>query len=177
MVDASINGAFFLDQNSYGVTSRVITSEDPLHFVTLGSVQLDNLTGDAFDLTRWGIDGIAFRTDIWGNGSGRVILLRGSFVLPPSSTPNPVPKASSLSPASTTAPGINTWVTVTGSTFVRGSVALWNGAQRTTVFVSSGQLRVAIPASDLANATTAKISISNPAPGGGRSGGLTFTVQ
>lgn len=179
VVDASINGAFFLDQNSYGVTSRVITSEDPLHFVTLGSVQLDNLTGDAFDLTRWGIDGIAFRTatDIWGNGSGRVILLRGSFVLPPSSTPNPVPKASSLSPASTTAPGINTWVTVTGSTFVRGSVALWNGAQRTTVFVSSGQLRVAIPASDLANATTAKISISNPAPGGGRSGGLTFTVQ
>lgn len=178
-VDVSINGAFFLDQNSYGVTARVITSADPFRFVTLGSVQLDNLTGDAFDLTRWGGDGIAFRTatDVWGNGSGRVILLRGSFVLPPSSTPNPVPKASSLSPTSATAPGSNTWVTIAGSNFVPGAVALWNGAQRSTVFVNSGQLRVAIPAADLAKATTAKISVSNPAPGGGKSGGLSFTVQ
>jgi hypothetical protein len=75
-VDTTINGAFFLDQNS-GQTYRVITAADPTHFVTTGSVQLDNMTGDAFDLIRWGGNGIAFRTatDFWGNGSGRVISL------------------------------------------------------------------------------------------------------
>jgi hypothetical protein len=179
VADRSINGAFFLNQNSYGVMSRVITAADSTHFVTVGSVQLDNLTGDAFDLIRWGGDGIAFRTakDFWGNGSGRVVLLRGSFVLPPSFTPNPVPGASALLPSKIVAPGSNTWVTITGSNFVPGSVALWNGSQRTTVFVNSGELRVAIPAADLVKPRTAKINVSNPAPGGGKSAALTFTVQ
>lgn len=179
-VETAINGAFFLDQNSYGVSYRVITAADPTHFVTVGSVQLDNLTGDAFDLIRWGGNGIAFRTtkDFWGNGSGRVVLLSGSFVLPPSSVPNSVPKASSLSPASAVAPGSNTWVTITGSNFVPGSVALWNGSPRTSVFVNSGQLRVAIPTADLMKPGTAnKVSVSNPAPGGGRSAALTFSVH
>jgi len=178
-VDMTINGAFFLDQNSYGKMSRVITAADPTHFVTTGSVELDNLTGDAFDLIRWGGNGIAFRTavDFWGSGSGRVILLSGYFVLPPSSVPNPVPMASSLSPNSAVAPGPNTWVTITGSNFVPGSVALWNGSQRTTVFVNSGQLRTAIPAADLVKPGLNKIRVSNPVPGGGRSAALTFTVQ
>jgi len=79
--DTSINGAFFLSGNSYDVTSRVITASDATHFVTTGSLQLDNLTGDAFDLIRWGGDGLGFRTatDFWGEGSGRVVLLRGSL--------------------------------------------------------------------------------------------------
>jgi hypothetical protein len=178
-VDTTINGAFFLDQNSYGKTSRVITAADPAHFVTVGSVELDNLTGDAFDLIRWGGTGISFRmaTDFWGNGSGRVITLDGYFVLPPSSVPNPAPTASSLSPNSAVAPGRNTWVTITGSDFVPGSVALWNGSQRTTVFVNSRKLRMAIPAADLVKPALNKVRVSNPVPGGGMSAALTFTVQ
>ena len=177
-VDMSINGAFFLDQNS-GQSYHVLTAADPTHFVTTESVELDNMAGDAFDLIRWGGNGIAFRTakDFWGNGSGRVVLLDGYFVLPPSSVPNPVPTALSLSPSSATAPGSNTWVTITGSNFVPGSVALWNGSQRTTVFVSSTQLQTAIPASDLVKPGVNKIRVSNPVPGGGRSGALTFTVH
>ena len=178
-VDTTINGAFFLDQNSYNKQSRVITAADPAHYVTVGSVQLDNLSGDAFDLIRWGGNGIAFRTaaDFWGNGSGRVISLDGYFVLPPSSVPNPVPRAFSLSPNSTVAPGSNTWVTITGSNFVAGSVALWNGSQRTTVFLNSAHLRMAVPAADLVKPGLNKVRVSNPTPGGGRSAPLTFTVQ
>jgi hypothetical protein len=177
-VDTTINGAFFLDQNS-GQTYHVLTAADPTHFVTTGSVQLDNLTGDAFDLIRWGGNGIAFRMakDFSGNGSGRVISLDGYFVLPPSSVPNPAPTASSLSPNSAVAPGRNTWVTITGSNFVPGSVALWNGLQRTTVFVNSRKLRMAIPAADLVQPAVNKVRVSNPIPGGGRSAALTFTVQ
>lgn len=177
--DASINGVYYLDQNGYGVVSRVLSSFDAMHFLPTGSVQLDNLTGDAFDLTRWGGDGLAFRTakDFWGNGSGRVVLLHGAFVLPPSLVPNPKPSAASLSPSTMTSPGPNTWVTITGSNFVPGSVALWNGSPRTTVFLNSGQLRVAIAVADLATPQTAKIRVTNPAPGGGSSGTLTFTVK
>jgi hypothetical protein len=178
-VDTTINGAFFLDQNSYNVQSRVITAADPTHYVTVGSVQLDNMSGDAFDLIRWGNNGIALRTakDFWGNGIGRIVALSGDFVLPPSSTPNPAPTASSLSPNSATHPGSNTWVKVTGTDFVPGSVALWNGAPRSTVFDNSKQLRVAIPAADLANPGVNKVRVSNPAPGGGTSGALIFTVE
>lgn len=177
--DTSLNGVFYLDQNSYNVTKRVLSAFDATRVVQSRSVELDNLTGDAFDLIRWGNDGLAFRTakDFWGNGTSRLVVLRGAFVMPPSSVPNPVPALTSLSPASATSPGSNTWVTINGSKFVPGSVALWNGLARTTVFVNSGQLRVAIPAADLAKPQTAILRVTNPAPGGGGSGTLNFTVK
>jgi hypothetical protein len=137
------------------------------------------LTGDAFDLIRWGNNGIGFRTatDFWGNGASGFIAISGDFVLPPSSSPNPAPTASSLSPKSVVAPGSNTWVTITGTNFVRGSFALWNGSERTTVFVNSSKLRVAIPAADLAKQGTFRVKVKNPPPGGGESAALIFTVQ
>lgn len=178
-VDTTINGAFFLSSNSYGVTSRVIAAAEPMRFITRGTIELDNLTGDAFDLIRWGQDGVAFRTatDFWGSGEGRVVLVRGEFVLPPSSSPNQAPIASSLSPNGVKSPGSNTWVTVSGSNFIPASVAFWNNSARTTVFVDSQHLRVAIPAADLSKPKKAKIYVSNPPPGGGDSAALTFTVN
>jgi hypothetical protein len=178
VVDTTIGGAFFLSQNSYDVTSQVITAADPSRFITRGTIAFD-LTGDTFDLIRWGQDGVAFRmaTDFWGNGEGRVVFMRGEFVLPPSSSPNPVPTASSLSPNGAKSPGSNTWVAVSGSNFTPASVAFWNNGARTTVFVDSQHLRVAIPAADLKKPTKAKIHISNPLPGGGDSAALKFTVN
>jgi hypothetical protein len=178
-VDTTINRVFFLNQNSYGVNSRVISAFDASRFTQSGSTQLDGLTGDAFDLIRWGTDGLAFRTakDFWGNGTGRVVLLHGPFVLPRSSTPNPVPSISAASPTSVTAPGSNTWVTITGSQFVPGSIVQWNGLSRTTVFVNSAQIRVAIPATDLPTPQTANLRVVNPAPGGGTSAQISFKVN
>jgi len=177
--DATINRVFFLNQNSYGVNSRVISAFDASHFTQSGSTQLDGLAGDAFDLIRWGTDGLAFRTakDFWGNGTGRVVLLHGPFVLPRSSTPNPVPSISAASPASAIAPGSNTWVAITGSQFVPGSIVQWNGSSRTTLFVNSTQLRVAIPATDLATSQTANLQVVNPTPGGGTSAQISFKVN
>jgi sugar lactone lactonase YvrE len=177
--DATINRVFFLNQNSYGVNSRTISVFDTLHLTPAGATQLDGLAGDAFDLVRWGADGLAFRTatDFWGNGTGRVVMLHGSSVLPRSSTPNPVPSISGASPTSVIAPGPNTWVTVAGSGFVPGSVVLWNGSSRTTVFVSSSQLRVAIPGTDFVAPQIANLQVVNPTPGGGTSGQLSFKVN
>jgi hypothetical protein len=161
------------------VTSRIIAVFDTSRFTLRQTTELDGLAGDAFDLIRWGVDGLAFRTakDFWGNGSGQIVLPHGSAVLPRSSTPNPIPLVSFAPPSSVTAPAGNTWLTLVGSNFVPGSVAQWNGSPRTTVFVNAGQLRVALPAADRATAQTATIQVVKPAPGGGTSSQLSFKVN
>ena len=58
-----------------------------------------------------------------------------------------------------------------------GSVVRWNGATRTTTFVSATQLTAAIPAADVAAAGTASVTVQNPPiPGGAGSNTLTFTI-
>jgi len=56
-VDTSINGAFFLDQNSYNVSSRVISAFDPTHFVMVGICSIGQSHGRCFRPhsmgTRW----------------------------------------------------------------------------------------------------------------------------
>jgi len=53
----------------------------------------------------------------------------------------------------------------------------WNGAARSTTFVNSGKVTAKILASDIATAGTATVTVKNPAPGGGTSNALTFTIN
>ena len=98
------------------------------------------------------------------------------FVAVTTGTDNPVPVASGLSPASATAGGPAFTLTVTGSNFITSSVVRWNGSDRATTYVSGTQLRAAIGAGDIATAGTATVTVFTPSPGGGLSGGLTFTI-
>jgi hypothetical protein len=88
----------------------------------------------------------------------------------------PAPVASSLSPTSAVAGSSGLTLTVNGSGFVSTSVVRWNGAVRTTTFVSATQLRATISATDLAAAGSAVVSVFTPAPGGGTSGNLSFVI-
>src|SRR5438876_5029593 len=90
---------------------------------------------------------------------------------------NPVPTVTSLSPTSTTAGGGAFTLTVNGTNFVSGSVVQWNSSARTTTFVSATQLRATITAADIATAGTASVRVFTPAPGGGNSNALTFTIN
>ena len=94
----------------------------------------------------------------------------------PAVPPNPVPVASSTSPASAVAGGAGFTLTVNGNGFVASSVVRWNGATRTTTFVSGTQLRAVIAAADLATVRMVPVSVFTPAPGGGTSGTVSFTV-
>jgi hypothetical protein len=58
--------------------------------------------------------------------------------------------------------GVQFTLTVNGTGFVSGAVANWNGHPRTTTFVSSSQLTVTIPATDIATPGTAVVTVSNP---------------
>jgi hypothetical protein len=90
---------------------------------------------------------------------------------------NPAPTISSISPATAVAGSGGFTLTITGTNFVNSSVVRWNGSDRPTTFVSSTRLEAAIPASDVATAGTANVTVFNPTPGGGESGAVTFTIQ
>ena len=90
---------------------------------------------------------------------------------------NPAPTLSSISPISATAGGAAFTLTLAGTNFVSGSVVRWNGANRTTSYVTSTQLTAAIPAADIATAGTFPVTVFNPTPGGGTSGAKNFTVN
>ncbi len=90
---------------------------------------------------------------------------------------NPLPTATLLTPSSATAGGAGFTLTVNGTNLVNGSTVLWKGSSRATVFLSATQLTATINASDIATAGTASVAISNPAPGGGVSNALSFTVN
>jgi len=89
---------------------------------------------------------------------------------------NPVPTSGLISPTTATAGGPAFTLTIAGTNFVAGSVVQWNGVALTTTFVSATQLTAAVPASDIATAGTASVTVFNPTPGGGTSAGQTFTV-
>src|SRR6266852_999651 len=89
---------------------------------------------------------------------------------------NPIPAITTISPNRADTGGAAFTLTVNGRNFVTGSVVRWNGSDRPTAFISASQVSAQIPASDIAVAGTAAITVFNPAPGGGASNSLTFTI-
>ena len=109
------------------------------------------------------------------------ILLQGSAAVN-----NSVLTLTSLAPSSTTAGGAGFTLTINGSGFISGAVVSWNGSGRYRTFVNSTQMTAAISAKDIATAGTAKITVTNPAPGEksvyagckcSTSNALTFTIN
>src|SRR5262249_17964918 len=92
-------------------------------------------------------------------------------------TPNPAPTLSSLSPDSAFAGDDPFTLAVTGTNFVAGSVVQFNGSPRPTTVISTSELRAQISAADVATAGTVQVTIFNPAPGGGTSTALNFTIN
>ncbi len=91
--------------------------------------------------------------------------------------PNPVPVVSSLSPSNATVGDPSFTLAVNGSGFVTGSVVAFNGVAATSTFVSSTQLTIGLSSADISTAGTFPIAVTNPAPGGGVSSNVNFTVK
>ncbi|HQR36323.1 MAG TPA: hypothetical protein PLK30_26600, partial [Blastocatellia bacterium] len=121
-------------------------------------------------------------SDIANSGSASVVVQNpapggGSSPAATFGIGNPSPTITSLSPASATAGSAAFTLTVNGTGFLNTSTVWWNGAQRTTQFVSATQLTASISASDITAAGTANVVVQNPAPGGGSSPAATFTIN
>ncbi|HRE47710.1 MAG TPA: hypothetical protein PLD47_08295 [Aggregatilineales bacterium] len=151
---------------------------------TGGASGVFNTTGTASQTVVTNINGIAQSSLFTANGTAgsysviaSVGTISGFFSLTNTPAGNPVPSISSLSPANTDAGSNGFDLTVYGSNFVAGSVVRWNGSDRTTTFINSGQLSATILGGDVASVGTATVTVFNPAPGGGISNGVTFTID
>jgi YVTN family beta-propeller protein len=99
-----------------------------------------------------------------------------SSTVNPTPTPNPTPTITAISPNSTAAGGAAFTLTITGTNFVAASVVSFGGSTPATTFVSSTQLTAAIPAASIAATGTPAVTVTNPAPGGGTSKAINFTI-
>ena len=89
-------------------------------------------------------------------------------------TVNPaLPAITSLSPSSAAAGGAGFTLTVTGTNFDSTAKINWNGSALTTAFVSATSLTARVPASLIANAGSATVTVTASV---GTSNNLTFTI-
>src|SRR5438445_2262454 len=160
----TVNGSNFVPQSvvQWNGANRVTTY--------VGATQLQT-TLTAADLATAGTASVTVLTPAPGGGTS------GTLTFTITASANPLPAVTSLSPTGVNAGAAAFALTVNGSGFVGGSVVEWNGAARATTFVSSTQLQAAVLAADVATAGTAPVDVTSPAPGGGTSGGLAFSIN
>jgi len=114
---------------------------------------------------------VAVQSPSPGGGTSAAV----TFTVDPA--PNPVPALSSITPQTANAGDDTLTITVTGAQFIATSQVLWDGTPLSTTWESATSLQAQVPASDLASAGTAQVTVENPAPGGGTSASATFTIR
>lgn len=92
------------------------------------------------------------------------------------SVPNPTPSISSLSPTSTPIGSSLQILTIAGTGFLPTSTVTYNDVAHTPTYVSTTQLTISLTAADLATAGSYPVVVTNPAPGGGASAAVKFSV-
>ncbi len=121
-------------------------------------------------------------SDIVTAGTAQVTVVNpapggGTSTAVPFAIQNAAPAVLSLVPSEALAGSPAVDLTVNGSGFASGATVQWNGATRPTTVVSSSAVKATIATADLATAGTAQVRVVNPAPGGGASASLTFTIR
>ena len=106
------------------------------------------------------------------NGAGGKLSNPGSITVD-----NPAPKLTLLSKTKILAGSAGFTLTVTGTGFDESSKIVWKGVALTATFASQSSLSTAIPAAYIALAGTVPVTVENPAPGGGTTAALTFTID
>jgi RHS repeat-associated protein len=90
--------------------------------------------------------------------------------------PNPVPVLETLFPAAAPAGNAALVLTVNGKGFVEASRVFFGGSPLATRWVSAVRLEADVPAALLAVAASVAVTVRNPAPAGGISNALTFSL-
>jgi hypothetical protein len=96
-----------------------------------------------------------------------------SFIV---TTTNPIPTISLLAPTSLAAGATAQTLTITGTGFLSASTVTFNGVSHAATYLSASQLTISLTTADLATAGSYPVVVTNPAPGGGSSAAVNFTV-
>ncbi|MBP1595378.1 MAG: cell surface receptor domain protein [Acidobacteria bacterium] len=154
------------ERHMAGESPTVLWNGQPLATVVVSSTELQaevpaNLVGTSGQAT----------VTVSGGGSG------ASNVVPlPITVTQPTPLLSVLSPGSAVPGSGRLALALEGRNFVEGAKVLWNGQERETEFVNSTRLQAIIPEGDIAAVGASRVSVLNPAPGGGESNGEMFNI-
>ena len=100
----------------------------------------------------------------------------GGGTQPTSSGSIPTPTITSISPNITEAGSAAFTLTINGTNFVAGSMVNFGGSAPPTTFVNSMQLTAAIPAASILSTGTPAVTVTDPAPDGGTSKAIAFTI-
>jgi hypothetical protein len=109
---------------------------------------------------------VGLSLDGWANGSRTTA----------SAASNPVPTISSLSPWVLFAGSAAQTMTIKGTNFLASSTVTYNGIAHAMTFVSATSLTIRLTAADLAKSGAYPVVVTNPAPGGGSSAAMNFSV-
>ncbi len=167
---------YFLGDEIYSNSSALILSSfDKQTFRLSGFLPFEGVNYPfSNSLTRWGTNGFAFIAPGAGQTDQEIYIVSSSLNANP--TQNPLPTLASMSPVSAAAGGAALTLTLNGTGFVSTSTVTWNHSPLATTFVSGTQLKANLPAAEVAQAGTALVEVVNPAPGGGGSALLNFTI-
>jgi Pro-kumamolisin, activation domain/Bacterial Ig-like domain (group 3) len=166
-------GAFTLTVTGTGFVSNSVVNFNGAGRVTT-FVSATQLTAAilASDITTVSTPPVTVTNPTPGGGTSNAI----NFNI--AAAPNPVPTVTTLSPNNIVAGSAGFTLTVNGTNFVSTSTVNFGGAARATTFVSATQLTAVILAGDVATpGSTPGVTVTNPAPGGGTSNSVTFTVN
>lgn len=90
---------------------------------------------------------------------------------------NPVPELLSINPTSAIVGSPDFTLTLTGNNFVKTSIVSFYNQQYPARYISKTQIEVTIPSDAIKTPGSYQVKVINPAPGGGESTSLTFTVK
>ena len=152
----TVNGTNFLNGPTvrWNGTILVTTVVNPTQVTATVPASLITSAGSA-NVTVWSGDGVS------------------SSPPPLTFTINPAPAISTLTPNSVTAGHAAFTLTVAGTNFPAGAIVRWNGVNQATTLLTGG-LTVTIPASLVASAGTANVTVLTP--DGAVSGPAVFTI-
>ncbi len=122
-------------------------------------------------LAKAGLAGALFVCASCGSGNTSGGDFGGSGTLLPDT-----PFLTAISPTSATAQSASVGLTLHGSNFENNAIVQFNGTAIPSSWVSSTLMTAAVPSSDVATAGIAKVTVTNPTPGGGTSTAQAFTV-
>jgi uncharacterized repeat protein (TIGR01451 family) len=175
---AAESKSFNIADISYGTSLIYLDRFDTRYFTLEDAIPLPTTSTGFAPGTRWAQDGLALllnASSAFNSAAPQIFLVRGPFVLPAEATSNPAPSLTSTDHGTITAGSGNVIVTVTGSGFLPGATVLWNGSARTTTYVDTSQVTVAIPATDVKAAGSVTLSSENP--GSSASNTISIKVQ
>jgi hypothetical protein len=159
----TVKGSNFVSSSSVQWNGSTV----PTTYASSGQLQAQI---SALDIANSGSAAVSVFNPVPGGGSSGT----AEFTINPAT--NPVPSLMSLSPSQLNAGSSESLLTVDGENFTSSSTIEWNGAVLPTIYLNDTQLEAQIPASDLTTPGFADVVVFNPAPGGGTSAPLVFTI-